>query len=53
VLTDRELAAAKRLGDQHILGMRLPSSLPFIIVAVIVLLIVVGPLLLRLRSRES
>jgi phosphate transport system substrate-binding protein len=53
VLTDRELAAAKRLGDQHILGMRLPSSLPFIVVAVVVLLIVVGPLLLRLRSRES
>ena len=50
VLTGAELAAAKRAADERINGMRPADAFPLIAVAIVVLVLIVGPLFLRLRS---
>jgi hypothetical protein len=49
VIPDSELAVLKRAADERILGMRPLSATPLLIVAALVLALVFGPLLLRLR----
>jgi phosphate transport system substrate-binding protein len=52
VLSDEALAAAKRAADQRILGLTIGPRLPFIVLAALILVLIFGPLLLRMRSSK-
>ena len=51
VANDEELAQLKALADEQIQGMPLASQLPLIVGAIVVLLLIFGPLFLRLSGR--
>ena len=49
-ISDKKLAVLKLQADQQILGLRPPSAFPLIAMALLILALVFGPLVLRVRS---
>ena len=53
VLSPESLAALKKIADARILGLQPGSPLSLVVIAGLVLILVFGPLLLRMRHREG